>query len=223
MPCPWLSFVAQGGKPQPSQHSNFHMAISLSRRSHRAGMGHLKTRCSETTMETTWERLFWKEIFKEQWCAELFSDKNGWNLWIYCACARSFCFVSRYLRWVSGHVSWSIQRGHIIGTSWTAVSMLKSFLIPWFYANSACFVCETPIVSGKNNDFWLYIPTIIFMHTYIYIYIYTCMIRTHMYDTYIYYTVHAMPCHAILYHYIASHCIPLHYTALHCIALHYIT
>ena len=41
MPCPWLSFVAQGGKPQPSQHSNFHMAISLSRRSHRAGMGHL--------------------------------------------------------------------------------------------------------------------------------------------------------------------------------------
>ena len=109
------------------------------------------------------------------------------------------------------------------GTSWTAVSMLKSFFIPWFYANSACFVCETPIFSGKNNDFWLYnIPTIVFMHIYISLYIYTCMVRTHMYDTYIYYTVHAMPCHIITLHYIALHYIALHYIAFHCITLHYI-
>ena len=118
------------------------------------------------------------------------------------------------------------------GTSWTAVSMLKSCFIPWFYANSACFVCETPIFSGKNNDFWLYnIPTIVFMHIYIslYIYIHVWYVHTCMIHTYI---IQYMPCHAMPYynitlhcialHCIALHCIPLHYTALHCIALHYI-
>jgi hypothetical protein len=220
MPCPWLSFVAQGGKPQPSQHSNFHMAISLSRRSHRAGMGHLKTRCSETTMETTWERLFWKEIFKEQWCAELFSDKNGWNLYEFIALARGVSvlfpdisdgYLDMSLDQSRGDIS--LARPGLQFPCWNHFWYHGSMLIP------RVLFAKHPLSQGKTMiSGCIYPPLYLCIRIYIYIhvwYVHTCMIHTYIIQ---YMPCHAMPYYTITLHRIAFHCITLHY-----IALHYIT